>query len=217
MKTIAGIIHARKDSTRCPNKHLRPLGNTTLIDIALENLSKLDVDEKYLAVYDQELKDKVIDVVKILHREYDSVAPGNAHHSIMYRHLEDVQSDYIVNLNPCQPFLKVEELQQIITLFKYSKFESMITVDKERNFFWDKDRNPINFKPNDRLSTTTGPWVYSATHSLVFYKKQYMLDNWELFPNTKHNPYPFEVSWSEKELLDVDTETDFKIVESYYG
>ena len=215
MKTIAGIIHARKDSTRCPNKHLRPLGNTTLIDIALENLSKLDVDEKYLAVYDQELKDKVIDGVKILHREYDSVAPGNAHHSIMYRHLEDVQSDYIVNLNPCQPFLKVEELQQIITLFKYSKFESMITVDKERNFFWDKDRNPINFKPNDRLSTTTGPWVYSATHSLVFYKKQYMLDNWELFPNTKHNTYPFEVSWSEKELLDVDTETDFKIVEEF--
>ena len=44
-----------------------------------------------------------------------------------------------------------------------------------------------------------------------------MLDNWELFPNTKHNPYPFEVSWSEKELLDVDTETDFKLVESYYG
>ena len=37
MKTIAGIIHARKDSTRCPNKHLRPLGDTTLIDIALDN------------------------------------------------------------------------------------------------------------------------------------------------------------------------------------
>ena len=48
MKTIAGIIHARKQSTRCPNKHLRPLGNTTLIDIALDKLSKLDLDEKYL-------------------------------------------------------------------------------------------------------------------------------------------------------------------------
>ena len=216
MKTLAGIIHARKQSTRCPNKHLRPLGNTTLIDIALDKLSKLELNEKYLAVYDQELKDKVIDGVKILHREYDSVAPGNAHHSIMYRHLENVESDYIVNLNPCQPFLKIEELQHIITLFKYSNFESMITVNEERNFFWDKDRNPINFKPNDRLSTTAGPWVYSATHSLVFYKKQYMLENWELFPNTKNNPCPFVVDWSEKELLDVDTETDFKIVESYY-
>ena len=48
MKTIAGIIHARKDSTRCPNKHLRQLGNTTLIDVALEKLSKLNVDEKLM-------------------------------------------------------------------------------------------------------------------------------------------------------------------------
>ena len=217
MKTIAGIIHARKDSTRCPNKHLRPLGNTTLIDVALDKLSKLDLDEKYLAVHDQELKDKVIDGVKILHREYESVAPGNAPHNIMYKHLENVKSDYIVNLNPCQPFLEVDKLQQIITLFKYSNFDSMITAKRERNFYWDADKNPINFKPNDRLSTTTGPWVDVATHSLVIYKKQYMLDNWELFPNIKDNPYPFVIDWSEKELLDVDTEIDFKLVESYYG
>ena len=217
MKTIAGIIHARKDSTRCPNKHLRPLGNTTLIDVALDKLSKLDLDEKYLAVHDQELKDKVIDGVKILHREYESVAPGNAPHNIMYKHLENVKSDYIVNLNPCQPFLEVDKLQQIITLFKYSNFDSMITAKRERNFYWDDDKNPINFKPNDRLSTTTGSWVDVATHSLVIYKKQYMLDNWELFPNIKDNPYPFVIDWSEKELLDVDTEIDFKLVESYYG
>ena len=217
MKTIAGIIHARKQSTRCPNKHLRPLGNTTLIDVALDKLSKLDLDEKYLAVYDQELKDKVIDGVKILHRKYDSVAPGNAHHSIMYRHLKGVKSDYIMNYNPCQPFLQIDKLQQIITLFKYSTFDSMITVKKERNFFWDKDENPINFKQDDRLSTTSGPWVYSATHSLVFYKKQYMLDNWELFPNEKENPKPFIVDWSEQELIDVDTETDFKLVESLWN
>ena len=212
MKTIAGIIHARKDSTRCPNKHLRQLGNTTLIDVALEKLSKLNVDEKYLAVYDQELKDKVIDGVKILHRDYDSVAPGNCHHSVYYKHLNNVESDYIVNLNPCQPFLEVDKLQQVITLFKYSKFDSMITVKKERNFFWDKHQNPINFKPNDRLSTTAGPWVYSATHSLVFYEKNYMLTEWELLPNTQDNPFPYVVDWSEKELLDVDTETDFNIV-----
>jgi CMP-N-acetylneuraminic acid synthetase len=216
MKTLAGIIHARKTSTRCPNKHLRPLGNTTLIDIALENLSKLDLDEKYLAVYDQELKDKVIDGVQILHRDYESIAPGNCHHSVMYKHLENVESNFIVNYNPCQPFLQVDKLNHCIRVFKQSRMRSMITVQKERNFFWDKTRNPINFKPNDRLSTTAGPWVYSATHSLVFYEKNYMLKEWELFPNTKDNPFPHITDWSEKELLDVDTETDFEIVRGYY-
>lgn len=217
MKSIAAIIHARKDSTRCPNKHLRPLGDTTLIDIALENLSKLEVDEKYLAVYDQELKDKVIDGVKILHRDYDSVAPGNCHHSIYYKHLNDVESEFILNYNPCQPFLQVDKLNECIRVFKESRMKSMITVKKERNFFWDKTRNPINFVPNDRLSTTAGPWVYVATHSLVFYEKNYMLTEWELFPNTKDNPFPLDVDWDESELLDVDTETDFKIIKEFYN
>ena len=217
MKTIAAIAHARKTSTRCPNKHLRPFGNTTLIDIALDNLSKLDVDEKYLAVYDQELKDKVIDGVQILHREYDSVAPGNCHHSVMYKHLENVESEFILNYNPCQPFLQVDKLNDCIRVFKESKMKSMITVQKERNFFWDKTRNPINFKPNDRLSTTSGPWVYLATHSLVFYEKNYMLSEWELFPNTKDNPFPLVTDWSENELIDVDTELDFKLAKLIYN
>ena len=216
MKTLAGIIHARKNSTRCPNKHLRDLSGTTLIDIALDKLSRLDLDEKYLAVYDKELKDKVIDGVQILHREYESVAPGNCHHSVMYKHLKNVESEFIVNYNPCQPFLKVDNLNHCIRVFKESRMKSMITVKKERNFFWDKIRNPINFVPNDRLSTTAGPWIYSATHSLVFYEKNYMLSEWELFPNTKDNPFPLIVDWSEEEFLDVDTETDFEIVKYFH-
>ena len=216
MKTLAGIIHARKNSTRCPNKHLRDLSGTTLIDIALDKLSRLDLDEKYLAVYDEELKDKVIDGVQILHREYESVAPGNCHHSVMYKHLKNVESEFIVNYNPCQPFLKVDNLNHCIRVFKESRMKSMITVKKERNFFWDKIRNPINFVPNDRLSTTAGPWIYSATHSLVFYEKNYMLSEWELFPNTKDNPFPLIVDWSEEEFLDVDTETDFEIVKYFH-
>jgi len=218
MKTLAGIIHARKDSTRCPNKHLRDLNGTTLIDIALEKLSKLDLDEKYLAVYDKELKDKVIDGVEILHREYESVAPGNCHHSVMYKHLNDVKSDFIVNYNPCQPFLDVDKLNHCIRVFKESRMLSMITVKKNRNFFWNMTlgREPVNFRANDRLSTTAGPWLYEATHSLVFYEKKYMLNEWELFPNTKDNPHPLITEWDEHEYLDVDTETDFEIVKHFH-
>jgi len=218
MKTLAGIIHARKNSTRCPNKHLRDLNGTTLIDIALEKLSKLNLDEKYLAVYDQELKDKVIDGVQILHREYESVAPGNCHHSVMYKHLNDVKSDFIVNYNPCQPFLDVDKLNECIRVFKESRMLSMITVKKTRNFFWNMTlgREPVNFKAKDRLSTTAGPWLYEATHSLVFYEKKYMLNEWELFPNTKDNPHPLITEWDEHEYLDVDTETDFEIVRYFY-
>jgi CMP-N-acetylneuraminic acid synthetase len=217
-KTISVIIHARTQSTRVPNKHLRDLGDgKTLIDLSLELLSKIkNVDEKYLAVHEDELKERVVDGVEILHREYDAVAPGNASHDIMYKHLENVKSDYIVNLNPCQPFLDIEKIQSVIDWFKITHSDSAITVKKTRNFYWDRMLKPLNFLPSDRLSTTSGPFVYEATHSLVFYKKDYMLTEWQLFSNTHKDPETYVVDWSEEELLDVDTEFDFEMVKNYY-
>jgi CMP-N-acetylneuraminic acid synthetase len=219
MKTIAVIIHARKDSTRCPNKHLRDLGDgNTLIDIALANLSKLtNVDEKYLAVYDEELKEHIIDGVEILDRSYDAVAPGNAPHSVMYDHLHNVKSDYIINYNPCQPFLDTNKLQEVIDWFKTCEYDSAITVKKERNFFWYPSKFPANFKQTDRLSTTSGPWLYKATHSLVCYKKEYMLTYWNLFQNKANNPHPYVIDWIDEELVDVDTELDFRIVKDIHN
>lgn len=220
MKSIAVIIHARVQSTRCTNKHLRSIGgNTTLIDIAVENLNKLTgIEEKYLAVHEEELASKAKGDVQVLYRDFDAVAPGNPTHDIMYRHLKDVKADYIINYNPCQPFLNVEKLQKVIDWYKQTGYESAITVKETRNFYWNTlNHSPINFKSNDRLSTTAGPSVLTATHSLVMYKKSYMLENWELFPNEIMKPYPFVIDWPEEELVDVDTELDFKLVKLLYS
>ena len=220
MKSLAVIVHARKESTRVPNKHLRPLDSAghCMLDYALRNVRDIkNVEEKYLAAYDRDIMDQYVPGVPILHRERESVAPGNAHHSIMYKHLQKVESDYICNYNPCQPFLDVHKVQEVIDWFKECKYDSAITVAKERNFFWDNRSNPVNFKENDRLSTTSGPWVYKATHSLVFYKKDYMLNNWELFSNSKNDPYPYVIDWPDEELIDVDIEIDFKLVKAIHN
>lgn len=219
MKSIAVVIHARTTSTRVPNKHLRDLGDgNTLIDIAIDNVNKLkNVEEKYLAVNENVFKSRVKGDVVILHREWESIKPGNAPHDIMYKHLENVKSEYIVNYNPCQPFLDVDKLQKAIDWFKSSEYDSAITVEMDRNFYWDSDFNPVNFSDGDRLSTTSGPYLYKATHSLVFYKKDYMLTNWQLFSNSKNDPFPIVIDYEKHESVDVDTETDFLLVKSIYN
>tara|TARA_B100002019_G_scaffold251413_1_gene231809 strand:+ start:17388 stop:18050 length:663 start_codon:yes stop_codon:yes gene_type:complete len=217
MKSLAVIIHARTQSTRCPNKHLRDYGDgNTLIDTAINNLSKLNVDEKYLAVGENQLSERVKGDVKILHREFDSVKKGNPPMNVFYKHLESVKSDYICNYNPCQPFLKVHEIQKVIDFFIRSNWNSMITVKKEKNFFWSNNLKPVNFVEGDRLSTIDGPHLFVATHSLVFYKKDYILENWQYFSNKVNDPFPYEVKWDEKDLIDVDTEVDFELVRSFY-
>ena len=217
MKSVAVIIHARTQSTRCSNKHLRDLGDgNTLIDIAINNVNQLNVDEKYLAVGEEILSERAIGDVKVLDRKFDSVKKGNPPMNIFYKHLENVKSDYIVNYNPCQPFLQVNKVQRAIEVFRECRHDSMITVKKEKNFFWDNILRPVNFKEGDRLSTIGGPHLFVATHSLVCYKKQYMLDNWQYFSNQYNDPFPLDVDWSDEELVDVDTELDFKLVRTLY-
>ena len=44
-----------------------------------------------------------------------------------------------------------------------------------------------------------------------------MLENWELFPNLYNEPYPYLIDWDDNELVDVDTELDFKLVKTLYN
>ena len=147
LKTLAVVIHARTRSIRCPNKHLRDLGDgKTLIDIALQNVLKFqNVEEKYLAVGEDSLKERIIDGVEILDREQDSITRGDVPLEIFYRHLKKVKSDYIIMFNPCQPFIKVDKLQKMIDWFRSCEYESAMSVLKVRNFFWDKDLDPVIF------------------------------------------------------------------------
>ena len=43
-----------------------------------------------------------------------------------------------------------------------------------------------------------------------------MLENWELFSNTSTDPYPYVIDWPEEELVDVDTELDFKLASTLF-
>ena len=57
MKSISAVINARKGSTRVRNKLLRTFANTTLIEIALSKLNKMDFfDKRYLGVAEEEFK-----------------------------------------------------------------------------------------------------------------------------------------------------------------
>ena len=152
MKSLAVIVHARMKSTRCPKKHLRPLDSqgNTLLSIALNNVRDLEnVEEKYLAAHEQEIIDNFVPGVQILHRKYASVAPGNAHHSVMYKHLEEVKSDYICNYNPCQPFLDTNKLQKVIDWFnvKSGMNHQIDKINTESDFV-----KEILFYPSIRMS-----------------------------------------------------------------
>ena len=72
MKSIAVIIHARKTSTRCPNKHLRDLNGTTLIDMAINKGFDVEAVRSYqVGAPMRELYMKVEDIKGAMQRKSD--------------------------------------------------------------------------------------------------------------------------------------------------
>ena len=75
VKTISIVINARVKSSRCPQKHIRDLSGTTLIDECLKKVNELTgVEEIYLAAGDKELIEKLknylFDWLPIVKREF---------------------------------------------------------------------------------------------------------------------------------------------------
>jgi hypothetical protein len=44
-----------------------------------------------------------------------------------------------------------------------------------------------------------------------------MLNKYQYFSSAKNDPYPYVVDFDEIELLDADTEEDFKIIKEIYN
>jgi len=217
MKSLAIVINARLESTRCPNKHIRPLGDTTLIDLCLGKVDGLaNVEEKYLAAYEPELINMLCGYNTIAHlpRKYEAVKKGQVAYSIAFAHYKDVRADYIMTVNPCQPFVKRGVYQDAINWFKNGSYDGCLSAIKERNFFFFEDGHAANFKRGDKLSSINGPAMLRCSHTFFIFRKDYFVKTGEIWSNSFGDPEPFVIP--SEGLFDVDTEEDFKVAVGIY-
>ena len=76
MRSISVVINARLQSTRVPQKLIKPFSGSPLIRIALDKLDKMDFFEhRFLGVADIELKNIAKDFknIEVLSRSQDAV------------------------------------------------------------------------------------------------------------------------------------------------
>lgn len=212
MKSIGVVVNARMASTRCPQKHVRMLGDRPVLDYCLEKLNRLTgVEERNLAVHDKELAEMAekYENVNVLWREADAVTKGTVPFERAFRHYNEINTDYIMIFNPCQPFLPFEAYQGAIDWFHEADYKGAISVKRQKGFFFKEDMSPINLVPGTPLSTQVGIPIYVSTFSFSFFEKKFFKENGRLWPNIEGNPYPYEIP--DEGILDIDTEEDFAI------
>jgi CMP-N-acetylneuraminic acid synthetase len=218
MRSISVIINARLQSTRVPKKLIRPFSGSSLIKIALDKLNKMDFFEhRYLGVADVELKELAKDYknIEILSRSQEAVKSGVNPPKISFAHYLDIPSDYIFIFNPCQPALSINTIKNAFDYFQKTKFSSYTSAVETRDWIFDDGGNSLTNKDTNNYSTNKGRLFYRAAHSFHIVSKDFFYKNGYHWTFTTNDPHLISVP--ETEIIDVDTQFDFKIAQLYYN
>ena len=220
MREVAIVINARVSSSRCPRKLVRPFASTTLLDIALEKLSKIKVDEKYLAAGDREILDiyhsNYSSKIGLLKRDEDSIAPGEHDHTVSFRHYKFTKSKYILIMNPCLPMTSIDTYNKAIAYFQDNDHIDTLTsvVTYQDIFFDDKGNNTL--KNIHHISSTTANKLYKMAHVFHIVNRDTFFERGRFWSYQIDDPAIMQVP--KYECFDVDDEEDFEFCSTlYYG
>lgn len=215
------MMIARVNSTRCPNKMIRPFAGTTLFEIAIKQIQAsklLTPDQVYVSLYDPELIEIAEKCnIRIFKRSYES-AYAEKSLQVLYDWWDKLPYKYVVFLNPCHPLLKTETIDNFIQEYINSPYDGMFGVIKKKNYFWNKNHELITPWPEgyELMNTKAVEETYEAAHTLYAGRTDLIGENiWMGSMRKRCDPVLFEMD--ELECFDVDHEWQFQAAEVLYA
>ena len=132
--------------------------------------------------------------------------------------VDNVDSDIYLMTHTTNPLLTKDTIKKAIKLFKSSlenkEADSLFTVNKIHERFYDKNAKAINHDPKDLVRTQDlEPWIIENSNLYLFTKKSYYSND------ARIGDKPIMLETSSIESVDIDTEDDWLmgevIVNSY--
>ena len=171
---VCFIVQARKQSTRVPNKMLRPFANSNLFTIAIDKVLSTKIIPKenfYVSIMDPEFKEIAEERgVNVFIRSPDSVVEPLTLQKAFEWH-DKLKYKYFVIINACNPLLKSSTITSFVSNFLKSDSRGQFAVMEKKTFFFDKEgkmvsrfNGPDKFKAT--LETKLVEPLYEAAHSL---------------------------------------------------
>jgi len=215
--TISALINARTRSSRLPRKLVIPFAGTTLIDIALEKLDKMDFfAHRYFGVAEAELREKACGFanIQILDRDPEAIEPGYNDHRIVYAHYERIESDYFMWINPCHSLLSIDTVRKAMEYVLETNHNSYTSVVPTSDWIFTEDGEPLTNTKSNMLSTAHSKNFFRVAHSFHVVNKEFFLKDYQYWTLTRNDPALIEIP--SEESFDVDTPVDFEIAQTAF-
>jgi CMP-N-acetylneuraminic acid synthetase len=217
MKSISVVINARLGSTRVPQKLVRRFAESSLIEIALSKLNRMDFFEhRYLAAAERDLIDLAdkYENIEILERKDAAVKKGVNPLIITFEHYLRVPSDYIFVFNPCLPCIRVETIKKAFDYFQETSFNSYTAVIPTGDWIFDSEGNALTNSDPRNVTTNKNLTFLKGCHAFHIVKKEFFREQKILWTFMQNDPHLVRIP--EDEAVDVDTPAEFELAEQIY-
>ena len=217
MKSISAVINARKGSTRVENKLLRTFSDSSLIEIALSKLNKMDFFEnRFLAVAENEFISLLenYENISLLQRDKNAVKKGVNPLTKTFEHYLEINSNFVFVFNPCLPCLSINSIKKGFDYFQRTNYKSYTAVVKTGDWIFNHDGTPLTNTDPNNATTNKNISFYKACHAFHIINIERFREEKILWDFTIDDPHLIEIDSSE--AVDVDTLEEFYLAELLY-
>lgn len=211
--SVSIVFQVRTQSERCKNKILREFYNgKSLIEIAAEKFSHRN--DVFIAAHEPMFADIAQQYgIGFIERDLRSALGETAKDVLSY--VKDIPTPYACTVNVCSPFMRAETVDAAVAEFRKSTCETMIPAIETHDIFFFDDLLPVNRDAHIFNSKFRKP-LYQIANGFVIYTKTNILEKHTYFTEYKvRDPLLFPITL--KETLDIDTEEQFQILQSFYA
>ena len=223
LKDTVFIIQARTQSTRVPNKMLRPFANSNLFEIAIKKVLQSSIIPKenfYLSIMDDELIEiaKKYNVNYFIRSEESTQEPVTLQKALEWHNV--LPFKHFVIINACNPILNIETIDNFVNRFLEVESNGLFGVFEKKTFLFNSEGHMLNkFLGDDKyLATLETKFVetcYEAAHSLYAGSTADIANG--IYMGTFKEPNnPSFFIMDEIECFDIDWQWQFETAEQLY-
>ena len=212
---LVALVPMRHKSERVPGKNYRELAGRPLYTYILDTLH--EVNEIELIVVDtdsQVLREGIrsqYPQIKLIDRPKHLTAGTTSMNEILLHDVRQVESEIYLQTHSTNPLLLPQTIRAAIREFRddYPENDSLFGVTRLQRRLWDRKGHPLNHDPSRLIRTQDLEPVYEENSCLYIFEHETFLRRENRMGKTSKM---FEIS--SEESLEIDTELDFRIVET---
>ena len=211
---LTALIPVRKGSERVINKNIKPFGDSSLLELKICTLKKIDYIDDIVVNSDC---DTMLGIAKDMevstHKREGYYASSKVNNSEYFEHVaSNTDAKWIMYAPVTCPFIKVATYNHAIQKFFDNKeYDSLASTFSVKHHMW-LDGKPINYDPSNSPNSQDLPDIQAISYGISIISKELMIKRRNVV-GYKPLLYPL----SEVEAVDIDTELEFEFAEYIFG